>query len=175
VRILHGVEVDILGDGSLDLDDATLAKLDFVIASVHEQLNLPRDAMTARVVRAVRHPLVTILGHPTGRLLLGRRSFALDVEEVARAAAANDVYLEINANAQRLDLSDGHVRRAAAAGARFVIDPDAHAEAGFADTPLGVMVARRAALVGEQVLNTLDVDALVATLAARKKHALARV
>jgi DNA polymerase (family 10) len=153
VRLLHGVEVDVLRDGSLDLDDATLASLDFVIASVHEDLEMSERQMTRRLVRAVSHPLVTILGHPTGRLLLGRQGVAFDVEAVATAAAANDTFLEINANPQRLDLGADLVRRAAARGARFAIDPDAHTPRGVRDTWLGVSVARRAGLGAPTVLN----------------------
>lgn len=175
ITILHGTEVDILADGSLDLDDATLQKLDFVIASVHSRFAMSQEEMTARIVRAVSHPLVTILGHPTGRLLLGRSGCVFDLDAVARAAAANDTYLEINANPQRLDLSDDMARRAAAAGARFVIDPDAHSTRGVRDTPLGVRVARRAGLRPEQILNMLGRDELVAALAARKKKAIARL
>src|SRR5207237_5736341 len=106
-----------------DLDDRALSSLDFVIASVHSRMGMAHDEMTRRIVRAVSHPLVTILGHPTGRLLLGRKGYTFDVEAVARAAAANDTYLEINANAQRLDLDAELVRRAAGEGARFAIDP----------------------------------------------------
>jgi DNA polymerase (family 10) len=175
VTILHGIEVDILPDGSLDLDDVTLASLDFVIASVHTRLGMSAAEMTARVVRAVSHPLVTVLGHPTGRLLLGRRGATFDVEEVARAAAANDTLLEINANAHRLDLSDALVRRAAALGARFCINPDAHATSGFEDTPLGVTVARRAGLEPAQVFNTLDKPAVLQALDGRRKRAWARL
>jgi DNA polymerase (family 10) len=168
VHVLHGIEVDVLADGSLDLDDATLAELDFVIASVHTTLDMEPDAMTERLVRAVSHPLVTILGHPTGRLLLGRKEYPFDLEEVARAAAANDTFLEINANPQRLDLSAALARRAAAVGARFVIDPDAHTPAGVRDTALGVTVARRAGLSPEQVLNAKPVGEVLAYLAERR-------
>ena len=173
--ILHGIEVDILADGSLDLDDEVLSGLDFVIASVHSKLSLGESEMTARILRAVSHPLVTILGHPTGRLLLGRRGYAFDLEAVARAAAANDTYLEINANAQRLDLSDVLVKRAAREGARFAIDPDAHADHAVDETTLGVMVARRAGLTRDQVLNARDREEVCAVLAARKAKALVRL
>ena len=173
--IFHGVEVDVMEDGSLDLDDEVLATLDFVIASVHAKLAMSYDAMTARLVRAVSHPLVTILGHPTGRLLLGRRGYSFDLEAVARAAVANDTYLEINANAQRLDLNDTMVRRAASLGARFAIDPDAHAEHGVEETALGVLVARRAGLTREHVLNARDREEITSVLAARRQRALARL
>ena len=175
ITILHGVEVDIMADGSLDLDDSTLSALDFVIASVHTRLVMDAAEMTARIVRAVSHPLVTMLGHPTGRLLLGRKGYSFDIVRVARAAAENDTYIEINANAHRLDLSDGLARRAAAAGARFVINPDAHAPRGIGDTLLGVTMARRAGLTGEQVLNALSREDLVQALAKRKKKGLARL
>ncbi|HEY2513988.1 MAG TPA: PHP domain-containing protein, partial [Polyangiaceae bacterium] len=174
-RILHGIEVDILPDGALDLPDDDLASLDFVIASVHVKLTMSDEEMTARLVRAVSHPLVTILGHPTGRLLLGRRGYAFDLGAVARAAAANDTYLEINANAQRLDLNEEHVRRAAREGARFAIDPDAHADHAVHDTALGVMIARRAGLTRDQVLNARDGDEIESVLAARKVRAIARL
>jgi DNA polymerase (family 10) len=173
--IFHGVEVDILEDGSLDLDDDVLASLDFVIASVHAKLAMTHEEMTARLVRAVSHPLVTILGHPTGRLLLGRRGYSFDLEAVARAAAANDTYLEINANAQRLDLNDTMVARAASQGASFAIDPDAHAEHGIDETALGVLVARRAGLTRDRVLNARDREDITTVLAARKEKALARL
>jgi DNA polymerase (family 10) len=169
--ILHGVEVDVLPDGSLDLDDATLASLDFVIASVHANLDMPAVEMTSRLLRAVSHPLVTILGHPTGRLLLGRKGSTFDVEAVASAAAANDTFLEINANPQRLDLSEDLVRRAAARGACFAIDPDAHSPRGVRDTALGVSVARRAGLAASQVLNTRGAREVAAYLMARRRKA----
>jgi DNA polymerase (family 10) len=169
--ILHGVEVDVLPDGSLDLDDATLASLDFVIASVHARLDMRDDEMTARLLRAVSHPLVTILGHPTGRLLLGRKGSSFDIEAVAAAAAANDTFLEINANPQRLDLSEDLVRRAAARGASFAIDPDAHSPRGVRDTALGVSVARRAGLAASQVLNTRGATEVAAYLATRRRKA----
>jgi DNA polymerase (family 10) len=171
ITLLHGVEVDVLPDGSLDLDDATLASLDFVIASVHAELEMPEREMTSRLLRAVRHPLVTILGHPTGRLLLGRKGCSFDVEAVAAAAAANDTYLEINANPQRLDLGEDLVRRAAARGARFAIDPDAHSPRGVRDTSLGVSVARRAGIAPSQVLNTRGAREVATYLASRRRKA----
>jgi DNA polymerase (family 10) len=175
VHLLHGVEVDVMRDGSLDLDDATLASLDFVIASVHEGLDMADGEMTARLLRAVRHPLVTILGHPTGRLLLGRAGYAFDIEAVATAASRNGTFLEINANPQRLDLSDALVRRAAAVGACFAIDPDAHTPRGIRDASLGVSVARRAGLSASQVLNTRGTEEVVAYLAKRRLEAKRRL
>jgi len=171
VRVLHGVEVDVMPDGSLDLDNVTLGLLDFVIASAHVELDMPAKEMTSRLVRAVSHPLVTILGHPTGRLLLGRASSTFDVEAVADAAAANDTFLEINSNPHRLDLSPPLVRRAAERGARFVINPDAHTPDGLRDASLGVTVARRAGLSPAQVLNARGADEVIRYLAARRRKA----
>lgn len=173
--ILHGVEVDILRDGSLDLDDDALASLDFVIASVHSSMGLSSEEMTARLVRAASHPLVTMLGHPTGRLLLGRQGFAFDFEAVVEACVKNDTYLEINASRYRLDLDDSLVQKAAKLGARFSINPDAHSPGGIIDAELGVIVARRAGLSATQVLNAAPAEAVVAELSARKERALLRL
>jgi DNA polymerase (family 10) len=175
VVLFHGVEVDVLEDGSLDLDDATLSALDFVVASIHSDLDMPPGPMTARLVRAVTHPLVTILGHPTGRLLPGRHGYAFDIDAVAKAAAASDTFLEINANPQRLDLSAALVRRAALRGARFAIDPDAHSPRGIADAALGLAVARRAGLSPSQVLNSRGARATALYLAARRKAAMRKM
>jgi DNA polymerase (family 10) len=119
----------------------------------------------------VSHPLVTILGHPTGRLLLGRGGYSFDVEAVASAAAANDTFLEINANPQRLDLDEHLVRRAAAAGAHFAIDPDAHSPRGIRDTALGVTIARRAGLTASQVLNARGPSEAMTYLSRRRIRA----
>ena len=171
VTLLHGCEVDILPDGTLDLDPAALLELDFVIASVHSALGQDPETMTKRLLRAVSNPLVTMLGHPTGRLLLARKGAAFDVRAVAEAAAANETYLEINGNPNRLDLSDALVRRAAAAGAEFVINPDAHDPSVLVDARLGVRVARRAGLSASAVLNAREPAAVEARLAARKHRA----
>ncbi len=165
ITLFHGVECDILEDGTLDLPDSVLAELDFVIASVHSHLDLPREQQTRRVVRALSHPLVVTLGHPTGRLLLGRDPIQLDLDAVAGAAAQHGVFLEINTTAQRLDLCADHVRRAASFGANFVINPDAHEPRGFDTLPFGVLLARRARLSAEQVLNTLSAEEVRARLA----------
>lgn len=175
LTVLHGSEVDILETGELDLADEALAALDFVIASVHTHHGQDGETMTRRLIRAVSHPLVTMLGHPTGRLLLARKGATFDLRAVAEAAAANETYLEINANPNRLDLSDTLVRRARVSGAEFVINPDAHEAAGLADTRLGVRVARRAGLTASEVLNASEPDAVLARLQARRhrvRHAL---
>lgn len=173
IALFHGTECDILEDGTLDLPDEVLATLDFVVVSVHSQLDLDRWTQTARVVRALSHPLVTILGHPTGRLLLGRPGIQIDLDEVARAAARNGVFLEINTTAQRLDLSAEQARRAAELGASFSIDPDAHEPRGLETLPFGVLLARRARLTKDRVLNTRSASDVQRFLHARRAAALA--
>lgn len=173
IEILHGLEVDVLDDGSLDLPDEALARLDFVVASLHTAHDLDVEAQTRRMVRAVSHPLVTVLGHPTNRLLLGRPKIAFDLDAVASACARSGATLEINTSAQRLDLDAGDVRRAAALGASFCIDPDAHEPEGFSGVALGVLVARRARVDAARVLNTRDTTEMLGWLRARRARAVA--
>ena len=154
LRIFKGTECDILADGSLDFPDEILAGFDYVVASVHSGFGMERDAMTARICRAARHPLVTMLGHPTGRLLLARDSYAVDLDAVLDAAAEAGTMVEINANPHRLDLDAIHARQAHQRGITLVINPDAHATSGFADLDYGVGVARKAGLAAASVLNT---------------------
>ena len=167
VTILHGVECDVLEDGTLDLPDSVLRKLDFVIASVHSHLDLPREQQTKRVLRALAHPFVSMLGHPTSRLLLGRDPIHVDLDEVARTAARYGVFLEINTTAQRLDLSAEQAKRAATFGASFVINPDAHEPRGFDTLPCGLTLARRARLSAAQVFNTRPIEDVRAHLQQR--------
>jgi DNA polymerase (family 10) len=167
ILVFKGSEVDILPDGSLDYPDPVLETLDFVVASVHSSFGLPRAEQTLRIGRALRHRRTTILGHPTGRLLLAREPYAVDLEEIVRIAAGEGVYMELNANPHRLDLDTEACRRARAQGARFAIDPDAHDEEGLRDARFGVAVARRAGLSAADVLNTLPADRLGAALRAR--------
>ncbi len=171
IEILHGLEVDVLEDGSLDLPDAALARLDFVVASLHSGHDLDAESQTRRMVRAASHPLVTVIGHPTNRLLLGKPKIAFDLDAVAVACARSGVALEINTSAQRLDLDVDDTRRAAALGASFCIDPDAHEPAGFAGVELGVLLARRARLDAARVLNARDTDEMVGWLRARRARA----
>ncbi len=125
-RIFKGTECDILLDGTLDYPDELLDGFDYVVASVHSSFGMPRDEMTARIVRAVSNPRVTMLGHLTGRLLLARDAYAVDVDAVINAAAKAGTMIEINANPHRLDLDDIHCRRARSLGVTIVINPDAH-------------------------------------------------
>ncbi|MDP2957101.1 MAG: DNA polymerase/3'-5' exonuclease PolX [Longimicrobiales bacterium] len=159
IRILRSAEVDILKDGSLDLPDDVLEELDLVVVSVHSFMDQDKATMTERVLRAVRHPEVDILAHPTGRLLGRREPFALDVEAVLAAAADVDVAVELNANPNRLDFSDVHVRRAKELGVKVVISTDAHAPRELANMRFGVEQARRGWLEAADVLNALPLDA----------------
>jgi DNA polymerase (family 10) len=153
IHIVHGLEVDILADGELDLDDETLALLDWVIVSIHSRFEQTPDVATARALRAVSHPLVHAFGHPTGRAIGSRDPSPFDVERVSEAAAANGVAMEINASPARLDLSDVNARLARAKGCRFVIDTDAHAVAQLDLMQFGVFQARRAGLTARDVWN----------------------
>jgi len=155
LHILHGLEVDILGDGALDLDDDTLALLDWVIVSIHSKFEMTPEAATARALAAVRNPYVNVFGHPRGRRIGDREGVPFDLEQVADAAAANGVAMEINASPDRLDLSEVDARLARARGCRFTIDTDAHATTHLGNLQFGVFQARRAGLTREDVLNTL--------------------
>ena len=166
--ILHGLEVDILADGELDLDDDTLALLDWVIVSIHSRFEQSREVATERAVRAVSHPLVHAFGHPTGRLIGSREPVAFDVERVTAAAAANGVLMEINASPDRLDLNDVNARIALGNGCRFVIDTDAHSTAQLDNLRYGVFQARRAGLTKHDVLNALPYEKFMAQLAKRR-------
>lgn len=163
-RILAGCEVDIRADGSLDFPDELLAQLDLVQVSVHSRFKMPRAEMTARMVRAVRHPLVHILGHPTGRLIGERAPYAVDLEAVLQAARQAGTAVEINAAPSRLDLNDVHARRARELGIPIAISTDAHTAEQLAYMRFGVGVARRAWLSASDVLNTRPADRLVAWL-----------
>ena len=154
IRLLAGIECDIRPDGSLDLADDCLASLDIVIASVHSAFNQDDQEMTARLLRALDHPHVDVLGHPTGRRLLKREPYQFDMTAVIDAAVARGVALEINCQVERLDLSDVHARLARDRGARFVISSDGHSRAALGGLGWGVLVARRAWLEPEHVLNT---------------------
>lgn len=167
IRILRSCEVDILKDGTLDLPDDVLGELDVVVVSVHSFMDLDRSAMTERVLRAIRHPEVDILAHPTGRLLGRREPFEMDVETILAACAELDVAVELNANPNRLDLSDVHVHRARELGVKVVISTDAHSPRALANMRFGVDQARRGWLAPEDVLNALPLDGFLAWLARR--------
>jgi DNA polymerase (family X) len=169
-HIFKGTECDILEDGGLDYDDELLATFDYVVASVHSFFNQPREVMTARIVRAVRHPRVTMLGHATGRLLLKRDSYHVDLDAVLQAAAECGTLIEINADPHRLDLDWVHCKRAKALGVLLVINPDAHSTGGLANFRFGVDVARRGWLEKRNVFNTLGGDEVAKEFAKRSQR-----
>ena len=153
-HVFAGTECDILADGRLDYDDALLAKLDYVVASVHNAFAQDEATMTARLIRAIEHPRTTMLGHLTGRLLLRREGYQVDVTKVIDAAIANGVVIELNASPWRLDLDWRHWRKAAERGLLTAINPDAHETAGLEHVRAGVNAARKGWLTREHVLNT---------------------
>src|SRR5262249_10321496 len=144
IRILKGAEVDILEDGRLDYDDKVLESFDYVVASVHTLFGMPEEMMTQRVISAVSHPLVTMLGHASGRLLLRRDGYKVNLDKVLEACAEAGTMVEINAQPLRLDLDWRYCRRSKSLGVKLVINPDAHSTAELALVPYGVDVARRA-------------------------------
>jgi len=152
--ILKGIEVDILKDGELDLPDATLAQLDVVIASVHSFFDLPREAQTQRMIRAMRNPHVSIVGHPSGRLIGEREPYDIDMDAITSTARDLDCYLEINAEPDRLDLNDIHAHMAKSKGVKIAISTDAHSVNAFQYMRFGVDQARRAWLTADDVVNT---------------------
>ncbi|MBW3629662.1 MAG: DNA polymerase/3'-5' exonuclease PolX [Gemmatimonadetes bacterium] len=168
-RLFKGVESDILPDGSLDYPDAVLASFDYVVASVHSGFAMAREEMTARMLRAVRNPYLTILGHPTGRLLLTRKGYDVDVRQLIDAAAERGVIIEINANPHRLDLDWREVRVAAAKGVLIAINPDAHSVNALQHVAYGVNMARKAGLAPEQILNCWPLDRVERYIAERKQ------
>jgi DNA polymerase (family 10) len=157
-NVLAGIECDILADGSMDLASDCLAELDIVVASVHSALQQDEREMTDRVLRAIEHPWVDIVGHPTSRMLLRREPTKLNIEAVVRAAGEAGVALEINCQPHRLDLSDVNARLARERGVKLVISSDAHSRAALSTTRWGVVVARRAWATAGDVLNTLPFD-----------------
>jgi DNA polymerase (family 10) len=160
ITILKGIEVDILKDGDLDLPDTALAKLDVVVASVHSFFDLPREAQTRRVIRAMQNRHVSIIGHPTGRLIGSRAAYDIDMERVVAAARELGCHLEINAQPDRLDLNDIHARAAKEAGVRLAISTDAHSVDGFRNMRFGVGQARRGWLTADDVINTRPLNEL---------------
>jgi DNA polymerase (family 10) len=161
-RVLKGVESDILADGRLDYDEGLLARFDYVIASIHSRFKMDGPAMTERVLRAMDDPHMTILAHPTGRLLLSRKPYDLDLDAVFEKAAAVGVAVEINADPHRMDLDWRHVKRAKERGVTIAIGPDAHSPASLAWTDRGVAMARKGWLEAGDVLNTRDADGVIA-------------
>ena len=168
IRIFTGIEVDILGDGAVDLDDEVLAQMDIVIASVHSRFDQSREEMTARVLRAIENPYVRILGHPTGRQILRREPFAIDLAAIFKRAAELGVAMEHNAAPARLDLCDRDLRLARELGCKVVIDTDAHDTRELGFMSYGIRQLRRAWLTAEDVLNTRGPGEFLSGLRSRR-------
>jgi DNA polymerase (family 10) len=156
-RVVKGLEADILTDGCLDIPDGCEDGLDYVVASVHSAFRLSEEVQTERIVRAVSHPACRVLGHPTGRLLLARPGYAVDLERVLSACAEHDVAVEINASPYRLDLDWRWARRALEIGLKLVINPDAHSTEGLDDVRWGIGVARKAGATAADLVNCSDI------------------
>ncbi len=157
-HIFKGIEADILPDGRLDYDDATLETFDFVIAAVHSHFAMSKDDMTARIMKALDNRHTTILAHPTGRLLLAREPYALDLERIIDFAASRGKVIELNANPHRLDLDWRHCKYARRQGARIAINPDAHQAEGLGDIRYGVNIARKGWLEAQDVINCMGLE-----------------
>jgi DNA polymerase (family X) len=168
VRIIHGVESDILEDGSLDYDDETLAVFDYVVASVHTHFSMSVDEMTARICTALANPYTTMLGHMTGRLLLRRNGYRCDTDAILQAAARHGKMIEINANPLRRDIDWRTIKKAIALGIPLVINPDAHAPAELDYVSFGIDEARRGCAEARHIFNTQDGDSVMEELRRRK-------
>jgi len=163
-KILKSAEIDILKDGALDMSDEMLSRLDFALVAVHVNRHMSETEMTERIINAIKHPLVDILGHPTGRLVLRREPYPINIEAVIDAAVKYGVLLEINAYPERLDLKDSHIRLAVKKGAKFTISSDAHNKAHFKYLKFGIAQARRGWVEASDVLNTLPLDMFLKSL-----------
>ncbi|RFZ85539.1 DNA polymerase/3'-5' exonuclease PolX [Mucilaginibacter terrenus] len=170
-QIFKGIESDILNDGSLDYPDEILHRFDFIVASIHSNLKMSEEKATARLIKAIENPYTTILGHPTGRLLLSRKGYDIDYAKVIDACAANGVVIEINSNPLRLDLDWRWHQYALNKGVMLSINPDAHRNSGFHDMEFGVNVARKGGLSREMCMNALSLDEITKVFAKKKAGA----
>jgi DNA polymerase (family 10) len=168
IHIFAGTECDILKDGSLDFSDEILASLDYVVGSIHSSFTMPAAEMTKRIIRAIENPHITMLAHPTGRLLLGREPYQLDIPAILDAAAATGTFIELNANPRRLDLDWRWWQMAKEKGVKCVINPDAHSTAGLQDLIFGIGIARKGWLTKDDVLNTLPLAQVRTALEAKR-------
>lgn len=174
MRVFRGTEADILPDGSIDYGPDTLSRFDFVIASIHSQFGMPKDAMTERIVRALEDPHVTFLGHLTGRLLLSRDGYSVEFDRIFESAARRGVIIEINGNPRRLDVDWRHLQRAISLGVTFSIHPDAHSIAELRHVVSGTWVARKGGLSAKDVFNSRPLDEVEEYLASRRKRAISQ-
>ncbi len=161
VKVYHGIESDILRNGSLDYDDDFMHNFQFVVISVHSIFNIDENEMTKRVIKAIESPHSDVLAHPTGRLLLSRNPYKINIEKVIDACVENDVAIEINANPQRLDLDWRNIFYAREQGCKFAINPDAHSRKGIEDTKYGIMIGRKGGLQKEEVINCYSEDEFI--------------
>jgi DNA polymerase (family 10) len=169
-KIFKGIESDILNDGALDYEEDILKTFDFVVASVHSNLKMTKDKATERLITAIRNPYTTMLGHPTGRLLLRREGYPIDHKAVIDACAENGVIIEINANPWRLDLDWRWVHYALEKGVMLSINPDAHSTSGYADMRYGVLMGRKGGLSAEMTFNAKSREEVEAYFEQRKKE-----
>jgi DNA polymerase (family 10) len=160
IEVLKGIEVDILEDGSLDLPDAVLKKLDIVICAVHYLFDLPEEKQTRRIIKALENPFVNILAHPTGRLIGERDPYQIDMKAIMKAAKENNAFLELNSYPYRLDLNDTYCKMAKEMGLKIAINSDAHSIDGLENLSFGIQQARRGWLEVDDVINTQDLDNL---------------
>jgi len=167
-KIFKGIESDILNDGSLDYDNDVLASFDFIVASIHSNLNMDINKATSRLIKAIENPYTTFLGHPTGRLLLKRQGYPINYKKVIEACGVNEVIIEINANPWRLDLDWRWVHYALDKGVTLSINPDAHELDGFEDMKYGVYIGRKGALTKDKTFNTWSLEKVENYLADRK-------
>jgi len=168
-KIFKGIESDILGDGSLDYPDEILSRFDFIVASVHQNLKMEEVKATTRLIKAIENPFTTILGHPTGRLLLSRKGYPIDYKKVIDACANNNVSIEINANPLRLDLDWRWHQYALDKGVKLCINPDAHRLEGFLDMHYGINIARKGGLDKQNCLNAFSLTEIIAYFSAKKQ------
>lgn len=169
IKVLCGTEVDILKDGSLDYEDEVLKNCDVVIASVHTAFKMGKEEMTERIIKAIRHPLVNIIGHPTGRILGRRPAYEVDLERIIDEASSFSKILEINSAAERLDLGEEGMELAKQKGVLFALDSDAHDTGRLDDLKYGAAVCRRAYLTAEDIVNTREVDELLNLFAEQRR------
>lgn len=168
-RIFKGIESDILNDGSLDYTDDVLASFDFIVASVHSNLKMTEEKATARLLRAIENPYTTILGHPTGRLLLSRPGYPIDHRKIIDACAANNVIIELNAHPYRLDIDWRWIRYCMEKGVKISINPDAHEKSGYHDMYYGTCAARKGMLTKDMCFNALSLEEIDTYFKSRKK------
>lgn len=158
IEVFHGIESDILRDGSLDYENDFMENFEFVVASIHSIFNLTEDEMTSRMIRAIENENTDVIAHPTGRLLLSRAPYKVNIKKIIDACVLNDVAIEINANPHRLDLDWRNLFYAREKGCKFSINPDAHSVEGIMDSEYGIMIARKGGVQPEEVINCYDIE-----------------